>query len=191
MKKHSLAIAFSIAALSCLTACSSDLIIAEILQVEEQATIRTAYNLWYEDPMDMDTVNVQKGKIIPFGTAIEIMKATESEILFVTPADKKQFRLKIEKEYRLQSPEEYLRELLTTRTAEQLGNGLDPVSFEKAKRGIIEKGMTKQAVLLAYGPPCAFRTPDLAFSTWLYPVGYLEYKRVIFNNNVVQAIIHP
>ena len=59
-----------------------ELIVSEILRIPEQATVRTTYNLWYTDPMNMDTINHQQGQIIPFGTEVVITKATEEEIFF-------------------------------------------------------------------------------------------------------------
>jgi len=189
MKRIFALVALAVAALV-LCGCARELIVSEILQIPEQAVVRTTYNLWYTDPMKMDTINMQKGNILPFGTPVEITKATEKEIRFNT-LDGKKFRIEFETHYRLETPEEYLRELFTTRTESELRTGFDPVTYEKIRRGIVEKGMTKDAVIRAYGPPCAFRTGSLESSTWLYPVEYLVYKRVIFRNDEVIDILLP
>ena len=71
-----------------LSGCAArELIVSEVLRVPEQATIRTAYNLWYTNPMEMDTINHQQGTIIPFGTEVQITEATEEEIFFKTVED--------------------------------------------------------------------------------------------------------
>lgn len=173
-----------------LTGCARELIVAEVLQIPEQAVVRTAYNLWYTNPLEMDTVNVQKGTILPFGTPVEITKATDREILFQT-ADGKKFRIEFEPDYRLQSPEEYLRDLFTLKSVEEICAGMDLLVREKIRRGIVEKGMDKADVLIAYGPPCAFRTPSAAAATWLYPQDFLEYKRIVFKGGKVLEIIQP
>ncbi len=172
------------------TGCARELIVAEILQVPEQSVLRTAYNLWYTDPLEMDSVNAQKGTLLPFGTAVKVTKATEDEIFFNTQ-DGKSFRISYNPNYRMQTIEEYIRELFTLKSAEELQSGLDVLTCEKVRRGIVEKGMSQAAVLLAYGPPCAFRTPSRQASTWLYPLDFLEYKRVIFRNGQVLEIILP
>ena len=178
------------AALLLLSGCARELIVSEVLQIPEHAVIRTAYNLWYEDPMKMDTINTQKGRILPFGTPVEITKATDAEILFRT-ADGQKFRIEFEPHYRLQSPEEYMRDLFTIHTESELKAGFDTLTYEKIRRGVVEKGMSKAAVIRAYGPPCAFRTASQSSATWLYPAAYLEYKRIIFKNGKILDIILP
>ncbi len=175
-----------------LSGCSArELIVSEVLRVPEQATIRTAYNLWYTDPMEMDTVNHQEGTIIPFGTEAVITKATEKEIFFKTVEDGKTFRIIFEPHYRLQTPEQYLQDLFTAKTEEELRDNLDALTYEKIRRGFVEKGMPVSAVLLAFGPPCKFRTPEPEKGTWLYPVAYLEYKRILIKDGKVFGIILP
>ena len=175
-----------------LSGCAArELIVSEILRIPEQATVRTTYNLWYTDPMNMDTINHQQGQIIPFGTEVVITKATEEEIFFKTAADGKEFRIVFEPHYRLQTPEQYLQDLFTAKTEDELRDGLDALTYEKVRRGFVEKGMPVSAVLLAFGPPCKYRTPDPSKGTWLYPVAYLEYKRVLIRDGKVFGIIMP
>ena len=175
-----------------LTGCAArELIVSEVLRIPEQATVRTAYNLWYTDPVNMDTINHQQGTIIPFGTEVSITKATEEEIFFKTVEDGKEFRIVFEPHYRLQTPEQYLQDLFTAKTEEELRDGLDALTYEKVRRGFVEKGMPVSAVLLAFGPPCKYRTPDPSKGTWLYPVAYLEYKRILIRDGKVFGIILP
>lgn len=168
-----------------------ELIVPEVLHVPEQAKIRTAYNLWYTDPMEMDTINHQQGTIIPFGTEVVITKATEEEIFFKTADDNKQFRIVFEPHYRLQTPEQYMQDLFTAKTEDELRGDLDGLTYEKVRRGFVEKDMPVSAVLLAYGPPCKYRTPDPSKGTWLYPMAYLEYKRILIRDGKVFTIIMP
>lgn len=175
-----------------LTGCAArELIVSEVLRIPEQAKVRTAYNLWYTDPVNMDTINHQQGTIIPFGTEVSITKATEEEIFFRTVEDGKEFRIVFEPHYRLQTPEQYLQDLFTAKTEEELRDGLDALTYEKVRRGFVEKGMPVSAVLLAFGPPCKYRTPDPSKGTWLYPVAYLEYKRILIRDGKVFGIILP
>lgn len=168
--------------------CARDIIVSEALQIPEQAVIRTAYNLWYEDPLAMTTLNQQKGEILPFGTAVEIDRATDRAIEFRALPDNRKFRIEFQKQYRLQTPEEYLKELFTTRTPEEIRGDMPALKYEKLRRGIVEKGMTKGEVVLAFGPPCAYRTQSREVNTWLYPMDFLEYKRVIFVRGTVLEV---
>ncbi len=186
-----------------LTGCAREVIVAEVLQLPEQASIHTAYNLWYDDPQEMTTANIQKGKIIPFGTTVEITSASERYIEFRTPADGQEYRIVFSEWFRLggrgslldknrmMTLEEFIRITFTGKTEDELRAGIDPATYEKIRRGIVSRKMSREAVLLAYGPPCANRTPSLELSTWLYPVDFIEYKRIIFLKNQVMDIIHP
>jgi len=172
-----------------LTGCAHRLIVSEVLQSPEQASIYTCYNLWYTNPMRMDTLNMLKGDILPFGTEVVITSATDREICFTTVADNRKFRIKFSEDYRMMSPEDYMRELFSTRSESDLTVGVHPLTVEKLKAGIVEKGMTRQEVELAFGPPCAFRTPSPALDTWCFWTEYLVGKRIVFTRDIVSDIL--
>ena len=179
---------FFVAALF-LAGCARQLIVSEVLQSPEQAPIYTRYNLWYTDPMNMDSLNMLKGEILPFGTEVVITSATDGEIRFTTVADKRKFRIKYSTDYRMMAAEDYMRELFSTKNEAALTLGIHPLTVDKLKAGIVEKGMTRQEVELAFGPPCAFRTPSPALDTWCFWTEYLVGKRIIFTRNVVSEIL--
>ena len=186
--RHCLSL-FVFAALFLLCGCAHELIVSEVLQVPEQASIYTRYNLWYTDPMNMDTLNLLKGDILPFGTEVVITSATDREICFTTVNDKRKFRIKYSTDYRMMSAEDYMRELFSTKNESALTLGIHPLTVEKLKAGIVEKGMTRQEVELAFGPPCAYRTPSPKFDTWCFWTEYLVGKRIIFTRDVVSDIL--
>ena len=177
------------AAVFFLTGCANKLIVSEVLQVPEQAPIYTRYNLWYTDPKGMDTLNMLKGEILPFGTEVVIKSASDREIRFTTVADKRDFRIKFSRDYRVMSADDYLRELFSTKSESDLTVGIHPLTIEKLKAGIVEKGMTRKEVELAFGPPCAFRTPSPNLDTWVFWTEYLVGKRIVFTRDVVSAIL--
>ena len=178
-----------IAAVFCLTGCAHQMIVSEVLQSPEQAPIYTRYNLWYTNPMKIDTLNMLQGEILPFGTEVVITSASDREIRFTSVADNRQFRIKYSDEYRMMSAEDYLRELFSTKNETELTVGIHPLTVEKLKAGIVEKGMTRQEVELAFGPPCAYHTPSPALDTWCFWTEYLVGKRIIFTNGVVTDIL--
>jgi len=186
--RHCLPLVLFAAALL-LCGCAQQLIVSEVLQSPEQAPIYTRYNLWYTDPMKMDTLNTLKGDILPFGTEVVITSASDREIRFTTVKDKRDFRIKFSTDYRMMSPEDYMRELFSTQNESDLTVGIRALTIEKLKAGIVEKGMTRQEVELAYGPPCAFRTPSPALDTWCFWTDFLVGKRIIFTRNVVSDIL--
>ena len=172
-----------------LAGCAREYIVAEVLQIPEQAPIYTRFNLWYTDPMNMDSLNMLKGEILPFGTEVVITSASDREICFTTVKDKRDFRIKFSTDYRMMSAEDYVRELFSTQNESDLTVGIRALTIEKLKAGIVEKGMTRQEVELAFGPPCAFRTPSTTLDTWCYWTEYLVGKRIIFTRNVVSDIL--
>ncbi len=174
-----------------LTGCAHKMIVSEVLQSPEQAPIYTRYNLWYTNPERMDTLNMLRadGSILPFGTEVDITSATDREICFTAVGSGKKFRIKFSDEYRMMSAEDYLRELFSTKSESDLTVGIHPLTVEKLKAGIVEKGMTRQEVELAFGPPCAFRTPSPRLDTWCYWTEYLVGKRIIFTRDVVSDIL--
>ena len=184
--RHCLFLFFS--AVFFLCGCAHQMIVSEVLQSPEQAPIYTRYNLWYTNPKKMDTLNMLKGEILPFGTEVVITSASDREICFTTVADKREFRIKFATDYRMMSAEDYLRELFSTKNESDLTVGIHPLTVEKLKAGIVEKGMTRQEVELAFGPPCAFRTPSPRLDTWCFWTEYLVGKRVIFTGDVVSDI---
>ena len=172
-----------------LTGCAHKMIVSEVLQSPEQAPIYTRYNLWYTDPEKMDTLNMLKGDILPFGTEVDITSATDREICFTAVKTGQKFRIKFSRDYRVMSAEDYLRELFSTKSEYELTVGVHPLTVEKLKAGIVEKGMTRQEVELAFGPPCAFRTPSPRLDTWCFWTEYLVGKRIIFTRDVVSDIL--
>ena len=189
MKRMCAAAILFTAVAALLSGCARELIVEEALQLPAHARIYTAYNLWYDEDHEIRSINMQKGSILPFGTEVTILKATEKEIHFRTVADRKDFVIKYEKGYRMQAPEDYLRELFTRDDLETLTEGIPVSDLEKLKRGIVEKGMSKQEVRLAFGRPCKFKTPDESLDTWLYWTDFLTGRRVVFNNDKVFEII--
>ena len=186
--RHCLSL-FLFAAACILCGCAHEMIVSEVLQSPEQAPIYTRYNLWYTNPEKMDTLNMLKGDILPFGTEVDITSATDREICFTAVGTGRKFRIKFSDEYRMMSAEDYLRELFSTKSESDLTVGIHPLTVEKLKAGIVEKGMTRQEVELAFGPPCAFRTPSPRLDTWCYWTEYLVGKRIIFTRDVVSDIL--
>jgi len=169
--------------------CAKEIIVAEILQTPEQARIYTQYNIWYEDPSEISSLNIQKGSMIPFGTEVRIEKSTTDEITFTEVDTGRTFTIQYDPQYRMLTPEDYVRELFSTQNIDDLTAGIRSLTVEKLKRGIVEVGMTKQEVLLAFGPPCAFRTRSVSLDTWCYWTDFIVGKRIIFTNGQVSDII--
>ncbi len=155
----------------------------EVLQLPTHATVYTAYNLWYENPEKLTTDNIQKGTLIPFGTEVKLLSMTDSKIVF--QANGKTLTLNYDDARTMVPIEDFAKQLFTTSVAVETAAGVSPAAFEKMRRGIIEKGMTKQNVITTYGPPSKIRTPNQLSDSWIYWVDRVKTKRVIFRNGKV------
>lgn len=169
--------------------CAREIIPEEVLQLPEHASIYTSYNMWYEDPSDIDSLNIQKGEILPFGTEVNITSATERKIKFRTVKDNREFVITYNKRKNIIPIEDFMKKYFVTKDPEEMSLGIKPLVYEKIKRGIVEPGMSRGEVTRAYGPPAAFRTPSESVDTWVYWVDSATGKRVIFNGNKVSEVI--
>jgi len=169
--------------------CTRTVIPEEVLQLPEYTPVYTSYNLWANENGEIPSANVQKGTIIPFGTEITFVNANEDEINFKRAADGKTFKLIYDKQRNIIPIETFIKRLFVLDNEEMLTAGIRPVIYEKIKRGVVEKGMTRNEVLLAFGPPPAMRTPSEAVDTWTYWTDYGITKKIVFFGNRVVEII--
>ena len=178
------------AAMLLLTACARTVIPEEVLQMPEYAPVYTAFNLWYDAKGRMSSFNIQKGQILPFGTEIEFIEADTDGIRFKRVSDGKQFYLKYSLDQTMVPIEKYIRRLFVFKDEKEQIIGIRPRIYEKIKRGVVEKGMTRNEVLLAFGPPPQIRTPSETVDTWIYWSDDGVTKRVIFFGEKVIDIIY-
>ena len=190
MKKLSSLLIAAASALFLLTSCARTVIPEEVLQIPEFTPVYTAFNLWYDAEGVMTSANIQKGSILPFGTEIEFVEADTDRIIFKRVSDGKIFKLKYSLDRTLVPIEQYIRRAFVLKNRKELTIGVRPTILEKISRGIVEKGMTRNEVLLAYGPPPPMRTPSESVDTWIYWTDDGVTKRVIFFGDKVIDVIY-
>ena len=189
MKKLSSLLFAAVSALFLLTSCARTIIPEEVLQIPEFAPVYTAFNLWYDEDGVMTSANIQKGSILPFGTEIEFVEADTDRIIFKRVSDGKIFKLKYSLDRTLVPIEQYIRRAFVLKNKKELTIGVRPMIQEKISRGIVEKGMTRNEVLLAYGPPPPMRTPSETVDTWIYWIDDGVTVRVVFFGDRVIDLI--
>lgn len=170
-------------------ACARVIIPEEVLQIPEFSPVYTSFNLWYNAEGVITSANIQEGTILPFGTEIQFVEANEDQIIFKRASDGKIFKLKYSLDRTLVPIEQYIRRLFVLQPEKEMVVGVRPLIYEKIKRGIVEKGMTRNEVLLACGPPPPMRTPSETVDTWIYWTAPGVTKRVIFFGDRVIDII--
>ena len=163
--------------------------IAEALQMQEGAPVYTQYNIWYTDPANVSSLNIQEGRILPIGTEVTPIKATDKKLVFI--ADGVEFTVKFDSEALLMPMEMFIERLLTMTPPEELLKDVSEASKPYVLRGSIVPGMTRREVILACGYPPPGRTPNLNNNAYLYYQSSDRTFRVVFSGDVVREIIEP
>lgn len=156
---------------------------------EETGKFYTKSNIWYEKPEKILSTNYHKGVMIPIGTEVEVLKSNRKKIEFREVASGTVFKIKLVKKFTNLSPDEFFNRYFSKDNILNSGefNSLSSAEKEAVKAGRIEKGMSKNAVLLAYGYPPTHRTPSTDQNTWTYWVSRLGNFMVQFENDKVSV----
>lgn len=183
---------FAAAACSLLiSACHAnrEVIPEEALQAPAHARFYTACNLWYETPEAVYVPTVLKGNIIPFGTEVVFISANQSSLKFKDVETGATYSISFDQGMMMMSMEEFLKKAFSTKSSDDVAKELRPSIYEKLKRGVVEEGMTRDMVLLAYGLPAPSRTASLKDDTWIYWDDTLKSRRVIFKGEKVVTVL--
>lgn len=145
----------------------------------------TAVNIWCADPRAIPTTNYHAGEIIPVGTKVTLKKMAGIHIVVATDDGKTYTILHMLKHSKIKLEEVFAR-LFTVHDVLAPGGAFHKFSKEEQKavaEGTIYEGMTKTAVLMAYGYPPSHRTPDLDGKTWTYWRGRMRTVAVTFGDD--------
>jgi len=130
----------------------------------------TAFNVWYEKPSRVTCINYQRGTMIPAGTAISDVVINKNTLSFKVAETGVKISIAFNPKYHSQDiTVETLKErLVTTKTFDQLTAELKPYEKEAIRQGIVIKGMSRKAVLTAFGYPPEHKTPSLDDDKWMF-----------------------
>ena len=165
------------------------ILMQEVFQLKKDQKIRTAYNIWYTDPANVDCRNVQQGSFIPLGTEITPVSADNTTRKITFKAQGKTFTIHFKSGIRLSTMRDYIAYTFTTQTPEEIFKDIPENVRRRIERGEVVPGMTRPQVLLAYGPPPAARTPDTRNETWIYWVSDTQTIRLVFRGDTVRQIL--
>jgi hypothetical protein len=146
------------------------------------------HNVWYDNPDKISCLNIQKGKILTFGTEVEPVYATDYWLCFKTK-DGKKFYISFEASLMMLPMENFIRNTFTLETREELSKGIKKADLELILKGKLKRGMTKEQVLLTCGVPAACRTPSTLNSTWVYWTDTDSVYRVVFRRGRINAFV--
>jgi outer membrane protein assembly factor BamE (lipoprotein component of BamABCDE complex) len=126
-------------------------------------------------------VNYRTGSMIPVGTGVKVLdqgksayKCVTSDGVEFTFVPHKQIRQPIDKTFSLFVSKEDPRPRIEKLSASDQA---------LVKKGALERGMSKEAVLLSIGPPPSHKTASLESSTWMYWKSKFDTFKVIFGDD--------
>ena len=154
----------------------------------------TAYNIWKWPSYHMKCINYKGSrKMIPAGTEVSEPKIAKAKdnfndyvkvIRFKTVNNNKVFRIFFNKMYHPgKTIHDYLDYMFTTKKFEELTAGLSDNEISAIKSGAILNGMSKEAVLICYGPPPEHATHSIDSKIWTYWENKKNKEEIIFNRN--------
>ena len=157
------------------------------LSVSEE-TLYTAYNIWFEQPRKKKPAkivcrNYRQGSLLPAGTpvhSITFRYGKNSYILF--SSEKWSFILYFQKKYHPNmNMEQFKDRLFTKESFKKLTQGFSSKEINAIEAGKIENGMSKQAVIVAYGYPPENVTPSTEENHWTYWISRFRKEVVEFD----------
>jgi hypothetical protein len=158
---------------------------------ESGKTFYVKANIWYEVPEKIFSTNYHKGTIIPVGAKVTIKDTTGKGIVF-SDENSITFRIIYMRKHNpgVSVWDHFDRYFSET---DPMRSGGPFKKFTKAEQdnirtGVIEEGMSKDAVLMSYGYPPSHRTPSLKGNMWTYWVHRFGKKMVYFQDDKVTRI---
>ena len=153
----------------------------------------TAYNIWRVPKENRFCINYKYGSnIIPAGTEVSKVKVKSNGcpksvldcISFKIVKEGKTITIGYRRNYHPgKRIEDYKKMMFTTKTLSELTKGMTANEIRAIKAGVLVQGMSKRAVLAAYGPPPEHYTPNLNSNRWLYWAFLTTTKTVFFNKD--------
>lgn len=149
----------------------------------------TKINIWYEKPEKILSTNYHKGNLLPAGTEVTILKQG-SKIKFQDKGGM-EYRLILVDDYTALTKEQFFDRYFSKENPLQSSDyrSFSAMEKENIKNGTIQPGMSKSAVLMAFGYPPSHRTPSTAASVWKYWISRLMTDDVHFEGDKVSKIV--
>ena len=138
----------------------------------------TCCNL-HRDGTEISDANYWIGTMLPVGTRVHIESATPDSVTFVAGGE----RLTLKQEYgtKQETFEQYVGKILVTSDPHQRIEQFPEEVQRAIAKGKVERGMTREQVLLSLAYPPAHKTPSLEEPEWTYWYNRLRGYQVVFD----------
>jgi len=145
----------------------------------------TAFNIWYRDRQGIITLNYKDGTMLPAGTAIDQVRHGRDRqrwyLSFRVVHLKARFAIFFWKKHHPNiTINDFRARAVSTKTFEQMTEGMTQWEIQNIKAGKVMGGMSKKAVLMTYGLPPDSRTPNLSANSWIYYLTRARTRTVEF-----------
>lgn len=157
-------------------------------KVDKTKTLFTKVNIWFENPGKILATNYHKGSVLPINTRINVIEMNRKLLRFKDLSTNVVFTLFNVPKHTKKNIDELFDAYFAT-----LSVNLDSFSAleqENIKNGTIAVGMSKAAVIAAYGYPPGNKTPSLDYDLWTYWVSRFKRTRgVKFSAGAIVEIL--
>jgi len=145
----------------------------------------TAHNIWFENPQEIFAINYKRGVLIPAGTKVNnISRHTDPDVIRFTAEGFG--RLSIEIVPRWQpglTTKELVDRTFSSQVFDEMVLGFTDQEIELIKKGEVDIGMSKKAVLISYGYPPLHKTRSLNNKIWFYWLSRTRQQMIVFDQN--------
>jgi hypothetical protein len=188
---------------------ASALSIAFSAHAAEQVSGKTFYtttNLWYERLGQIESTNYHRGAILAIGTRVKILEVFDGATTLSDPLGTATFDRFIRFDDESGQSHKLLfiarhakegvtvwdlfRQYFSENNPMGEGGAFRSLTAEEQKgvmAGEIAVGMSKTAVVMAYGYPPGHRTPSLKMDNWTYWENRFKTRSVLFSDDKVMA----
>ncbi len=149
----------------------------------------TKVNIWYETPERIPSTNYHVGSILPVGTKVDLLKVSDGKVVF---RDSNGTTYTIEYLAKFTGPVAgYLDKFFSAENVlkSEAYKKMSDKDKENIAAGNIIEGMSKEAVLMAYGNPPTHRTPSTSNNRWTYWVNRFKTMVVVFGADDMVSMI--
>jgi len=156
----------------------------------QEGSYYTRFNIWYEKPEKIMSTNYHKGAILPAGTEVEIDKSGK-KIKFHDKAAGTKYRIVLVKDFTNLSETEFFDRYFSKESVLKSNEyeSFSAMEKENIKNGTIEEGMSKAAVIMAYGYPPTHMTPSTNDKTWTYWKSRFVNYTIQFEGDTLKSIM--
>lgn len=157
---------------------------------DDSAALFTRCNIWYEKSV-ISSINYKIGTMIPAGSEVRDIQFVERgrirkvrEIQFTVVESGMSLAISYEARYNPNlSIEEVKDRFFSKKTLKELTEGMSEKELECIKTGVLREGISKAAVLVAYGYPPSHQTPSIDADAWKYWTHRFREKTIYFDEN--------